>query len=206
MARGRKKKIQDSGEKDVLENKIYDAPVHIDEEVSEGFSTVEPYKGNTTKYEFTNWDITLNDEITFFDSGLSYEISGYRPINEYQGLDFNPDWFTETRKVKQDTGTYCAYPKGSKKYIDFWTEQYRRCNEGFESHGYRITGDNYFFLNFYRLKDISSVKVAGSGRQSNFPSFYAKQYEYFHYIEICEKTGHDVCALKARGVNLPSQQ
>lgn len=54
MARGRKKKIQDSGEKDVLENKIYDAPVHIDEEVSEGFSTVEPYKGNTTKYEFTN--------------------------------------------------------------------------------------------------------------------------------------------------------
>ena len=83
---------------------------------------------------------------------------------------------------------------------DYWKEQYRRCNEGYISHGYRITGDNYFFLNFYRLKDISTVKIAGSGRKSAFPSFYAKQYEYFHYIEICKLTGHDVCALKARGV------
>lgn len=85
--------------------------------------------------------------------------------------------------------------------MDFWKEQYKRCNEGYISHGYRITGDNYFFLNFYRLKDISSAKIAGSGRKSAFPSFYSKQYEYFHYIEICKMTGHDVCALKARGVN-----
>ena len=54
---------------------------------------------------------------------------------------------------------YCSYPKGSKKYLDFWKEQFRRCNEGYISHGYRITGDNYFFLNFYRLKDLDNVIV-----------------------------------------------
>lgn len=217
MPRGRKKKIQDpvvekaveeihkiidSGEKDLLENPIYNAPVHMDPEVSSGLQAarIEDRVSDNSMQDFYNWDIPLSENITFFDSNLSYEISGYRPINEIQGLDFNPEWFTETRKIKQDTGMYCSYPKGSKKYLDFWKEQFRRCNEGYISHGYRITGDNYFFLNFYRLKDISTVKVAGGGRRSNFPTFYAKQYEYFHYIEICEKTGHDVCALKARGV------
>ena len=40
-----------------------------------------------------NWDIKINDPIEYFDPRLSYEITGYRPINETQGLDFNPDWF-----------------------------------------------------------------------------------------------------------------
>lgn len=208
MARGRKKKtaIVDSGEVDKLENKIYDAPAILDKEVEAAFQAVksEVHESDNSIQDFYYWDIPINEPIEFFDSNLSYEISGYRPINETQGLDFNPNWFTETRQVKVETGVYCSYPKGSKKYMDFWKEQYRRCNEGYISHGYRITGDNYFFLNFYRLKDISSARIAGSGRVSAFPSFYSKQYEYFHYIEICKLTNHDVCALKARGVNLPA--
>ena len=28
------------------------------------------------------WDVESKDEITFFDSTLSYEITGYRPINK----------------------------------------------------------------------------------------------------------------------------
>lgn len=202
MARGRKKKIIETEELDLNENKIYAAPVNNDDEINEGFQSVilEDHFSNNINNEFTDWDVKLEDKIEFFDANLSYELTGYRPINEEQGLDFNPDWFTEAKRVKEETGVYCAYPKGSKKYTDFWKEQYRRCNEGFTSHGYRITGDNYFFLNFYRLKDISSAKRAGSGRTTGFPSFYAKQYEYFHYIELCSKTGHDVCALKARGV------
>ena len=38
------------------------------------------------------------------------------------------------------------------------------------------------------------------GRAETFPDFFSKQYEYFHYIELCEKLGYDVVALKARGV------
>ena len=66
--------------------------------------------------------------------------------------------------------------------------------------GYTITGDNYFFINYYQLPNLSSATKAGDGRSVDFPNFFVKQYEYFHYIEMCEKLKKDVCALKARGV------
>lgn len=77
----------------------------------------------------------------------------------------------------------------------------RRCVEGYTVNGYRITGDHYFFLNFYRMsvvnKDQSKMV---RGRTESFPSFIAKQYEFFHYLEMCEYIGKDVCMLKARGL------
>lgn len=100
----------------------------------------------------------------------------------------------------QSTGYYTEYPRGSKYYADFWIEERRRCKEGFESHGYRITGDNYFFLNYYRMQTVSNDKTAGKGRVESFPAFHAKQYEFFHYIELAEKLKKDVCSLKARGL------
>lgn len=154
---------------------------------------------DTSNKQYDQWDVKEGDEIKYFDASLTYEITGYRPIDETHGLDFRPDWFTEVREVKLRTGKYCAYPPGTKKYADFWIEQFRRCNEGYVSHGYRITGDNYFFLNFYRLRD-TNTGMAGMGRQTAFPSFFSKQYEYFHYIDLCRKTRHDIIALKARGV------
>jgi len=39
--------------------------------------------------------------------------------------------------------------------------------------GYRITGDNYFFLNFFQLLDLDIKGKAGSGRNYIFPAFYA---------------------------------
>ncbi len=154
---------------------------------------------DTSNKQYDQWDVKEGDEIKYFDASLTYEITGYRPIDETHGLDFRPDWFTEVREVKLRTGKYCAYPPGTKKYADFWIEQFRRCNEGYVSHGYRLTGDHYFFLNFYRLKD-TNTGAAGMGRSTAFPSFFSKQYEYFHYIDLCKITRHDVCALKARGV------
>lgn len=154
---------------------------------------------NTSNPEYDCWDVKKDEDILYFDGHLSYEITGYRPIDETQGLDFDPSWFTQTREVKLRTGKYCSYPPGTKKYADFWTEEFRRCNEGYVSHGYRLTGDHYFFLNFYRLKG-TNTGAAGTGRQTAFPSFFSKQYEYFHYIDLCKITRHDVCALKARGV------
>jgi len=69
-----------------------------------------------------DWDIAIDDEIQFFDKDLSYELTGYRPINQYKGLDFNPDWFTETRDTFIRTGKYCSYLSGSKASRDFWIE------------------------------------------------------------------------------------
>lgn len=191
MARGRKKQLPAAVEQIIETINLKDSKEQLKEEV-------RLIIGELPTKEAV-WDVSLEDKITFFDPTLSYEISGYRPVDEERGLDFDPEWFMQARRIKEQTGKYCAYPPGQKKYNDFWREEHRRCNEGYTINGYRVTGDNYFFLNFYRMKD-TNVKIAGSGREMIFPSFFSKQYEYFHYIDICERTKHDVCALKARGV------
>ena len=77
----------------------------------------------------------------------------------------------------------------------------KRCTEGYTVGKYRITGDHYFFLNFYRMQTVDfGSKKATSGRTSGFPSFIEKQYEFFHYLELCEYIGKDVCMLKARAI------
>ena len=40
------------------------------------------------------WDVPITEEIKYFDSELSYEITGYRPITMDKGLDFKPELFT----------------------------------------------------------------------------------------------------------------
>lgn len=145
------------------------------------------------------WDITINDKVEFFDARLSYELTGYRPINENKGFDFNPEWFTEVRETFKRTGHYCSFPKKSKAYSDFWTREYTRCRDGLTVNGYTITGDNYFFLNYYQLANLETSK-AGEGRMMDFPSFYVCQYEWFHYLELCKRTRKNAVLMKARGV------
>lgn len=146
------------------------------------------------------WDFGPDDEITYFDPTKSYWLTKYRPINREEGLDFNPDWFREDAITKLKTGTYSKHIYKSKTYNDFWKERFRRCTEGFECNGYRITGDNYFWLNFFRLKSSISGAKASAGRVLNFPMFLTFQYEYFHYVEMCELLGKDVGLLKARAL------
>ena len=81
------------------------------------------------------WDVPINQEIEYFDPTLSYELTKYRPVDETRGLDFNPEWFQQAKRVKVETGKYCAYPFGTKKYKDFWDEEFRRCQEGMEVNG-----------------------------------------------------------------------
>ena len=149
------------------------------------------------------WDVPIDEEIKYFDPELSYEITGYRPINMTQGLDFDPTPFQEVGRIYDTTGTYTEYPPKTKPYNDFWTEQLRRCTEGYTVGKYRVTGDHYFFLNFYRMQTVAQNTVKDTtGRNESFPSFIAKQYEFFHYIEICEYIGKDVCLLKGRGMGM----
>ncbi len=146
------------------------------------------------------WDFKIGDEIEYFDPSKSYEHTGYRPIDRDQGLDFNPDWFREDAIKKLSTGKYSGLVIGSKSHRDFWKERLKRCTDGYSSNGYRITGDNYFWLNFYRLKTSMEGAKASAGRQLSFPTFLAFQYEYFHYVELCEILSKDVGLLKARAL------
>lgn len=146
------------------------------------------------------WDVKKDDTIEFFDKRLSYELTGYRPIDKTHGLDFNPAWFTLTREEFHKTGHYCPYLPGSKRYQEFWKEQYRRCRDGFTFNGYTITGEHYFFLNFYQLPITHSAEKAGGGRRTDFPDFYTAQYEFFHYFELAKRLRKHAVLMKARGV------
>lgn len=147
------------------------------------------------------WDVPLDEKIWYFDPELSYEITGFRPINMTEGLDFDPTLFNEAARTYEKKGSYTEFPIGSKPYNDYWKEQMRRCVEGYTVGKYRITGDHYFFLNFYRMQtaNLNNTKAV-TGRNESFPSFLSKQYEFFHYVEMCEYLGMDVCMLKARGL------
>lgn len=152
------------------------------------------------KEEKIIWDVSSSEELLYFDPELSYELTQYRPITKTKGLDFDPKPFTEVGDFKMKTGRYTTLPYNGKAHRDFWKLQHERCKEGYTVNGYRITGDHYFFLNFYPLQASSDVEVAGSGRTARFPSFMQQQYEYFHYIELQERRKLDVLTLKARGV------
>lgn len=147
------------------------------------------------------WDVPLGQPIEFFDANLSYELTGYRPITATKGLDFNPSWFTEARDTFKRTGHYCSYRFKSKPYNDYWKEQYRRCRDGYTVNGYTITGDNYFFLNFYTLPVVDKNQKSGAGTTDDFPTFFVSQYTFFHYYEMAKRL-HLHCALmKARSIN-----
>lgn len=143
------------------------------------------------------WDYGPDDPIDVFDISKSYYLTKYRPINKTQGLDFNPDWFRQAAISKMSTGKYSGAVMGSKGYRDYWTEQQQRCIHGYESNGYRISGDNYFFLNFYNLKDTATDSL---NPEYGFPMFLVFQYEYFHYLEMTRILMKDVAVLKSRGI------
>lgn len=170
-----------------------------EEDVREARELVQQYRterANSADY----WDVKKEDEITFFDKRLSYELTGYRPIDDTHGLDFDPSWFTQSRETFHKTGHYCSYLPGSKRYQEFWKEQYRRCRDGLTVNGYTITGDHYFFLNFYQLPITHSAEKAGGGRRTDFPEFYVAQYEFFHYFELAKRLRKHAVLMKARGV------
>lgn len=118
-----------------------------------------------------------------------------------EGLDFDPTPFREAALTFEEKGYYTSYLPGSKPYKEYWREQMERCTNGYTIGKYRITGDHYFFINFYRMQTVnldSSKKTTGRGQ--SFPSFLSKQYEFFHYMELCEYIGKDLVLLKARGL------
>lgn len=189
IAKTNKKKLNKK-EKNLLE---YDEMLNYNENVP---------KENIVKEE-KEWDVRIGDPIEFFDPNLSYELTGYRPITKDKGLDFDPKLFTEAADTYLNNGRYTSYLPNTFKWLSFWKEEFNKCLNGVTIGKYTLTGQNYFFLNYYRL--LSPVKKNqdnGSKRSESFPVFIAKQYEYFHYLELCKKAEFDGLAFKSRGVNI----
>lgn len=189
--RGRPRKNKLPEEVQTLVDETLEKAKQVEEKPKE-----EPIKEQTS----FEWDVPIGQEIEYFDSNLSYELTGYRPITKTKSLDFNPKWFTEVRDTFERTGKYTDYKFGSKAFKEFWKEQYVRCKYGMTVNGYTITGDHYYFLNFYRLKDLVNITEAGAGRGDIFPNFLEGQYQWFHYLALAKKLRLNACMMKARGV------
>ena len=169
------------------------------EDIKEARELVEQFRIERTN-SLDYWDVKKEDKIEYFDPELSYELTGYRPITKTKGLDFNPNWFTETREYYKQHGKYCPYLYKSKKYDEFWKEEYRRCKYGMTVNGYTITGDNYFFLNFYQLPIVDKTLVAGEGLNRGFPVFFESHYRFFHYLQMARILHKHAALMKARSI------
>ena len=89
-----------------------------------------------------------------------------------------------------------AHPK-SLEYREWWFEQKRRCLEGYSVGDIKITGDHYWYLNFWKIKGVNQA----TGRKDLIaPRFIDMDYEFFNVLEQAKKEGKNLCVLKRRQV------
>ena len=85
-------------------------------------------------------------------------------------------------------GYYCTDPKGTPSYREYWEEQLRRCIEGYEVDGHKITGHHYAYLNFTQIEIVEEGdedSTAASKYVKN-PDFWDGDYDYYWAIDIAK--------------------
>ena len=115
--------------------------------------------------------------------------------------------YNREAQVFKKHGYYCAAPKGTRDYKDYWDEQLKRCIEGYSVGGQHITGHHYGYLNFAQIKLIDNTEskhidknIRGvSGKKIvSFPSFWDGDAVYFKTLEQAQSLGQHLCVGKAR--------
>jgi hypothetical protein len=101
---------------------------------------------------------------------------------------FKDTWkFSERAIYFEQHGVYTHSVPKTKPWYDFWREEKRRCIEGIEIDGIRITGYHYFYLNYFRIDRTVEVVEANrkvKKREFNRPLFYDGDYEFFWLCDI----------------------
>ena len=98
-------------------------------------------------------------------------------------------------------GYYCPYPRGTAGYKDYWDEQTKRCIEGYEVGGVKITGLHYAYLNFAKIERVpeGAKKVNGKTRKvMSFPDFWDGDFEYFWEVEFAKNNHQHLIVAKSR--------
>src|SRR3990167_1826536 len=100
---------------------------------------------------------------------------------------------TEANQFKK-IGYFNNDPFGSPAWTEYWSEQQRRCREGYSVGDIKITGDHYFYLNFCQIKLTSddrkkekiSKRRVSANKIMTFPDFWDGDYDYFWVKEIAK--------------------
>jgi len=79
-------------------------------------------------------------------------------------------------------------------YMEWWYEQRRRCIDGYTTGGVYLTGANYWYLNFWRIK----TKEKGAGLIP--PRFIDMDKEFFDLLEQAKTNDKNLLCLKRRQI------
>lgn len=105
--------------------------------------------------------------------------------------DENGKWLDSSVFRKEATSfmkskVYCSYPTGSPAWRAYWEEQLRRCKEGYEVDGQKITNHHYMYLNFTQIEIVKKGKSKASKKEVRMPDFWDGDYNYFWCLEIAK--------------------
>jgi hypothetical protein len=119
----------------------------------------------------------------------------------------NTDKFRQAAIHFQQYGYYTSAPKGTSAFKEYWDQERNRCLHGFVAEdGERISGYNYFYLNYCQILLIKEVEVVNADgkkvlklvKTRDFPRFYDFDKYFFDTVEECERLGKHLTVLKSR--------
>lgn len=108
-------------------------------------------------------------------------------IRNSDGFWINTQVFREEGNHFMKHSYYCADPWGSPAWYDYWSEQRKRCIEGYSVGGAKITGDHYFYMNFCPIKKVDDKSGSKSSKIKGFADFWDGDYNYFWVREIARQ-------------------
>ena len=104
----------------------------------------------------------------------------------------NTEYFSPVIK----SGITRAHPR-SFEYKQWWEEQRDRCINGYSVGGTRISGEYYFYLNFWKIRG----EVGNTGRKDLIsPRFLDMDFEFYAEVEKARAMGKNMCVAKRRQV------
>lgn len=106
---------------------------------------------------------------------------------------YNPAWEVYDSAGKNKKIIDIRFPQ---RYISWWTEQWRRCINGYEVGGVKITGIHYFYLNFWKIK--SKKKTEGYIS----PRFLDLDFIFFSDIQEAYRQHKHYLCLKRRQIGM----
>lgn len=122
------------------------------------------------------------------------------------------DYFRPSAIHYQQHGVYTKLrpnPNPNSEFGKWIREEIRRCYEGYirESDGEWVTGNMYFFLNYWPIAQTKILKGSKKGsRVIDFPEVWEGIYYRYHYIEQAQhggifdpKGGNNGCEISSRG-------
>lgn len=101
------------------------------------------------------------------------------------GKWLNSNVFREEATRFINNGYYCNALPNTPDWFTYWEEQLKRCIEGYEVDGHKITGHHYFYLNFTQIQLTEGNSNSKSAKKiTRQPDFWDGDYDYFWALEI----------------------